>query len=106
MIEPAQTPPQSAFDQVAEEIGKGHYRAGIQARAIAECEGDEAKSKARYISLRAADIWAAQQGPELAKKEKEKKETSRIRLEIFRNLVLVALLFIGFMYVAYAIAVR
>ncbi len=49
---------QSAYDRVAEEIKAGDYKTGLQARAIAECAGDEVKSKARYIELRAKEIFA------------------------------------------------
>jgi hypothetical protein len=53
--------PQTAYDRVADEISSGEYKAGLQARAIAESSGDAAKTKARYIQLRAEEIFEAQE---------------------------------------------
>lgn len=41
-----------AFEQAAGELDSGSIEKSIWARAFAECKGDEAASKARYITLR------------------------------------------------------
>ena len=47
---------EAIYIQVAEEVARGEYKPGLQARAIAETDGDERKARARYLKLRAEQL--------------------------------------------------
>lgn len=47
------------YGQAEQEIIAGTYNLNLWARALVEVEGDEQKRKARYIELRAAELFAA-----------------------------------------------
>ena len=47
---------EAIYEMVAEEVARGEYKPGLQAKAIAETGGDEAKAKAHYLALRAHQI--------------------------------------------------
>jgi hypothetical protein len=45
-----------AYDQALRELTSGSIRPGVMAKALAECDGDEAKARARYLDLAAQSI--------------------------------------------------
>jgi len=73
------------YEMVAAEIARGEYKPGLQAKAIAETDGDEAKAKARYLLLRAFQIvkeleqhaeQAAQREAERLQREREARQAA------------------------------
>jgi hypothetical protein len=50
------TTEEAIFAMVASELASNEIRAGLWAKALAECEGDEKRTTARYIQLRAASL--------------------------------------------------
>lgn len=68
-------PSNSHFASALRELVEKRPRQGLFARCFAEADGDEAKTKARYISLRAAEIEEEERVVhEAAQKELRKKE--------------------------------
>jgi cell division protein FtsL len=50
--------PDGLYDVVAGELDKGDIRQGLWAKAFADADGDEAKTKARYINMRVEQLAA------------------------------------------------
>ena len=54
--------PQASYDAVADELSKQDIKGGLWTRAFAESGGDEAKTKATYIQLRASQLHQQMRG--------------------------------------------
>ena len=66
-----------------DEIEKETYDKGIWAKAFAESDGNETKTKAKYIKIRAAQLQAAERAVEEEQKRVAKEEEQR-RIEEHR----------------------
>jgi len=67
---------EAIYEMVAEEVARGEYKPGLQAKAIAHTLGDEQKAKAYYILLRARQIASQLATQKAAQEEAEARATA------------------------------